>query len=544
MVDWNWVQEAGMSLRMLALSAPQFDSNLAGHRALNSSDPVSLFNALRVVAQRAGSETSAWHDSNLSGDCWSRRSSIIHAESLDETLSALAETVPRLRPNLVFIGAMSICLRGAIECARFIKESLDQKVCIVLGGRHASETIYIDQDGKTIRHHPGSPLRLMEEERIEHVFDIVVSGDGEEICAEIGELVARAQKQGRDAAEVIRDLADLRDVPGTWIAGALRDGHIRCVSSRGVRSAREKWLTPSEAFGVTAKFGIFGNRWTAHAFSDIGRGCIYDCAFCSEAISVTGTPVEFSGGYRRLAHQLNVAASVIEARYGVNTASAFVDDSTLLGFSASQIQPFAREMLESGLKMPFGGQATIDQILRNPGLLRCLSDVGLNYLFVGIETFNPAEIGGISKDIGYRSGTWADRVKRVGQLLAENNIRLGVSLLFGLGESRQSRDALLEMLSALDAEYGLSTISMNWAVQHPLRGRDAGANYRYTEWAIDDPGLIGPLSHFGEASTLYCLPGLSPPGLDEVSTIIRTVDEMLHRDGADPSAGSADGTRQ
>jgi hypothetical protein len=116
----------------------------------------------------------------------------------------------------------------------------------------------------------------------------------------------------------------------------------------------------------------------------------------------------------------------------------------------------------------------------------------------------------------------------MGDILSRYEMRIGVSLLFGLGATPASRAALLDLLQTLRSEYGQpSTISMNWAVQHPLCGMDGDANHRYLDWPVADPELVEPLSHFGEASTLYCLRHTSPPTLGEVAAIVSRVDAIL-----------------
>jgi B12-binding domain/radical SAM domain protein len=422
---------------------------------------------------------------------------------------------------------MSICFRGAIECARLIKSALGDEVLIVLGGRHASETIYFDQACGGVVHHAGSPLRLMASGAIDSVFDVVISGDGEHIIYELGVLVANAARDHVPPAHVAANLRDLEQTPGRWIAGTVRDGQIALVSSAGADIDYDAMIAPCEAFGVTTSFDLFGGKPTAHVFSDTGRGCVYDCAFCSERISVVGAPRQTRTSVARLVGQLEAASRVIAADHGGQQASAFCEDSTLLGFSPKLVDEFCRLMESRRVSISFGGQATIDQLLNRPQLLPGLRASGFEYVFIGLETPDPLEIGGMSKDIGKKNGSWLDRADRCCDLLCANDIKMGVSLLFGLGESAVARDMLFDSLSRWRSRYGQPvTVSMNWAVQHPLAGNDAGTAYSYTDWAIPDGEELDVLRHFGEASTRYPLAGQQPPVLAEARAIVETIDAI------------------
>lgn len=139
---------------------------------------------------------------------------------MDDVQRRLTPLLVRVRPNLVLIGAMSICFRGAIETAKYIREFLGDDVCIVLGGRHATETIYRDDENR-VRHHLASPLRLIADGKVSSCFDIVLSGDGEHFIAEIGCVVASLEARGFSPRQAKFSLGHLTTTPGHWIAGTI-----------------------------------------------------------------------------------------------------------------------------------------------------------------------------------------------------------------------------------------------------------------------------------------------------------------------------------
>jgi hypothetical protein len=72
-----------------------------------------------------------------------------------------------------------------------------------------------------------------------------------------------------------------------------------------------------------------------------------------------------------------------------------------------------------------------------------------------------------------------------------------------------------------------NVVSMNWAVQHPLAGRDGGAGYTYTDWAIPAGPFLAAFRDFGEASVRYPLLGCRPPELAEVEEVAAAVEGLL-----------------
>lgn len=518
-----------MALRVVACSAPQFVEGEVGDKALTSSDPASLYNACRWAAWLAEQGRGAWGDSNWSGGRSERRKTTLLLWSQPEAERRLGRVLEEVRPDLVLIGAMTICLRGAIETARLVRASLGDSVCIVLGGRHATETMWLDRRSAAVTHHVSSPLRLMAEGEIPaDLFDIVIAGDGEFVIAEIGELVASV-KSKNTVSTLARDKLDqLADCPGKWIAGSFSGGRVRTICSRGAPVDYHRLPSPAAMFGISAAFDVFDGAPTAHVFSDIGYGCIYDCSFCSERVSVVGAPRQMKSSGARLHAQLLSARDVVDSDYSPDSqASAFVEDSTLLGWNANLVGQFEECMEAQPVDIRLGGQATIDQIVRSPQLARRLRGLGLEYLFIGLETPLPDVVGGLHKNIGVKRGSWMERADQALEILSEVGISVGLSLLFGLGEGRSQRDILFSELERWKKQDMFGSISMNWAVQHPLQNA-VGIEYKYLDWAISPGPMLPLLRHFGEASECYPITGGSRPEIDDVRDIIVNRDAILN----------------
>jgi B12-binding domain/radical SAM domain protein len=402
---------------------------------------------------------------------------------------------------------------------------LGDNVIIVLGGRHASETVYLSGGG--VAHHPGSPLRLMREGRIPPVFDLVVAGEAEELLASIGDAIGRCATLPSPHG-LLGKIAEADPQPaGSWIAGTLHDGRIAACRGAGTPVNRNGFPAPCEMFGISSAFDVFGGRLTAHVFSDTGSGCAYDCEFCSERRSVTGPLQQLETAPARLAGQLRAAAEVVRADAPDRGASAFCEDSTLLGGSPGSLRRLVQLLRDDPVDVRFGGQLTIDQILSRGPLLHELHEVGLDYIFIGLETLEPADIGGMSKDVGRRKTSWLDRTEQALAILDQAEIRCGAAVLFGLGESHASRLRLLGNVIRLQQTSGAPhPISANWAVQHPLQGADGGTGFTYHEWGIPPGPFLDAFADFGEATVRYPLAGQPGPVLEEVLEVASVLETL------------------
>ncbi|MFL6874505.1 B12-binding domain/radical SAM domain-containing protein [Pseudomonas marginalis] len=513
-----------MKLQVIAIAAPE---HLCGKKdsIVNSFDPVSLFNALRIAAFAADEGRGAWGDSNWADGYLKRRQSCMLMYSLDD-LPGLDKLLELEKPNLVLIGAMSVCMRGALECASYIRARMGDQCVIVLGGRHVSESMYKDESNRVV-HHRSSPLQLVSNEELEDVFDLVVGGEAEDLIFRLGESLGRKKFEGR--CDRKRLMLDVSDASGNWVAGTInRSKEIFTLSSKYGRIEKATLPSITKLFGATSRFTVFGGLHTAHVYSDTGAGCVFDCDFCSERLSVVGRPENISGAPFSLYRQLGEAANSIFLEYRETQSSAFVEDSTFLLGKRSNIRTFCELMERDNLPVRFGAQFTVDQIISRPEELARLSAVGLSYVFLGIETLDPYSIGGMNKDTSAKLSSWASRVEEACDLLSSCGIRIGFALLFGLGETHLSRIRLLNFIEKINCSVEASVVvSMNWAVQHPLKGLDNGANYKYLKWPVLEVHMMDLFHRFGEASTEYPMLHVGKPKYEEVFEVVCRSRELL-----------------
>ncbi len=501
------------SLRICAIAAPYWERSYKAsteRQSLNSRTPFSLQNAMRCLAEEAqqGKLECNWEDFGLLGE------SIILVDDYEDNASHLEERLLAIQPNVLFLGSMTLSFPGALEIGKTAKRLFGDEVLVVLGGKHVNETFYMD--GQTPMHHKASPLKLMQEKKIDPVFDIVVSGDGEYVSLKIAEVIGRLAKEGSSPSEIYKHMDEVASALGTWCLGWINHSNDieTVVASRSID--RDNLPIPAEVFGVDSRFPIFKTDYTAHVYSDSGRGCVRDCDFCSERRGVAGLMQQPSTGADRLFRQLCAVNKIGEENNCL--MSAFVEDSILLTGSPQQLDRLADLMEKSNFYMKFGGQFTIPDLTNNrvqSAIIR-LQKHGLCYIYAGMETINPAAAIALSKNRS-KGIPWLNQNEKAFEFIHEAGLSFGVSVLFGLGESHDERMLHLDTLALWKEKYGNpQVVSLNWATEHPLFNK---SEHDFIEWGTDkeDPRLELMQEVFGEATARYCFRPL--PEQDELRQI-------------------------
>ncbi len=508
-------------LRVLAVSAPQWPARPANTKILSftAKTPFSLQNAVRQAAGFAQNKSNAaWADSNWTTqrEC---QESVLLLEFMDEAQTQLQLILPNLRPSILLIGAMTLGLPGAVEIAKLARALLGEQCLIVLGGKHTNETFrQIKSDVVMLE---SCPLNLMKRGAISLVsnipiFDIVFSGEGEEFITVLGEVVYGLTEENLSPRVALSRMSELKRARGSWLAGWLDQEQTSVISSIGMPLDFNIIPTAPAVFGIQSKFDIFNNVLTGHAYSDMGRGCRYNCFFCSERSEINGK-LNFGNIFLDPVHRLVEHFEDIWVSGGAGnngSVAAFVEDSILLGGHVNLIQQLIdllRIKIE-GKKLSnfqFGCQLTVSDIatLHKRNLLKPLSEVGCTYVAFGMETINEGVASKMSKH--HRKGLWSDASREALSNLANSKIRSGVFVLWGIGETQLERQHQIEQLSHWKAEFGEpSAIGLNWATLHPGANSGVGNQLVANEdhepfWATSpfENSLKRPLPNFLEWGT-------------------------------------------
>jgi len=503
-------------LKVIATTAPHWiaKKNIDRSISLNSRDPYSLYNAIRYAADMANNKVAVWGESN-----WNtfegRMESIILFEYYENQKKDYINLLNKISPNLLLIGSMTIGFAGAIEIAKIAKEIFGDSIFIVIGGKHIIETVY-KIDGK-IFSNGNSCLELMKLRKIPPVFDLVISGDGEEVIFEIGNIIGE-QNIGKLNDHFYEEIYKLKRAKGNWIAGWLdKNNDCKYLTSNGIDLNQDELPMPMNLFGLQSNFPIFQSKITAHTYSYLSKGCPFNCFFCSEKNTINGNITQTQNAPERLYKQFH---ELFE--YGIKNkidkVSAFVEDSVLLGGNVKLFNRLNALLSESYIKLSFGCQMTSDLLLKNEikKSIKDLSFNGLSYIFIGLETNNSDIASKMSKNT-IRQKSWIEKYEEIIGLLNDLNIKSGFSILFGLGEKHEERIELLNQLNVWQKKFGAPhVVSLNFATKHPLQ------NYTlvqddYIKWgtSLNSPLLPIFTELFGEASEKYIMPDTTLPTAEE-----------------------------
>jgi B12-binding domain/radical SAM domain protein len=501
-------------LRFLAVSAPFWVSSAGNPESyrLDSRTPFSLQNAIRLGAEAARAVKGPWGISNWS-DRELLRDSVFLLNYFEEDAEYFEAMLESVEPQILFLGSMTLSFPGAVRLASIAKQTLGENVFIVLGGKHVNETIYLRDNA--VRHHVGSPTLLMQQGHIPHVFDLVVSGDGEEVVQHIGECLGEKILTSGHVKQFSVHADSFKDLRGKFILSWVENGEVRNLSSAGTPLDYDSLPSPVSLFGVNTNFPVFGTQYTAHVYSDMGKGCAFNCFFCSERNMVNGKVLGGNPALR-LHKQLRDAAK------SGSSMSAFVEDSILLTGSPLHLNRLADLLESQPVGIPFGGQFTVDNLLDpevQQGIAR-LAKCGLCYVYTGMETSDEAIARGFSKNT-HRGSSWVGRNEKAIKFLSDQKIKYGVSLLWGLGESREERERQLDFLSTCKERYGIPVVfSVNCATQHPLFDQ---STFDFIGWGTERNSAYLPVlvRMFGEASEKYVFPDAALPPVSELLDLER-----------------------
>jgi B12-binding domain/radical SAM domain protein len=506
--------------KVVAITAPHWvaKGKFKTTRSLTSREPYSLQNALRLAAFYAKNGVESWAKSNWAKST-GRKNSIFMFEFFENQKEEYINLLKRIQPNLLLIGTMSLGFAGAVEAAKIAKSLFGDNIFIVIGGKHIIETTYFN-NGK-VSNNPNCTLQLMKNSKIPRVFDLVISGDGEEIIVKIGDVISDLVDGGESLQKFYDYSQELISAKGDWLVGWVdKTNNCKFIESKEKEIDYNKLPFPIEVFDIKSNFPVFQSQITGHTFSYISKGCPYNCFFCSEKSEINGKLKLLETSPERLIKQFRILKKYGE-KHNISSLSAFIEDSVLLAGQYKLLDKFNNLLEIEDLKIKFGGQLTIDLLINSQmqKIIKKLSLNGLSYVFVGLETGNNDIALSMSKNTK-KNNDWILKSKTVIEFLNESNINCGFSVLFGLGESQKERLSLLKQIGKWREIYNSpKVVSLNYATQHPLRNNTITMDYSKWGTSLESPYLNIFTELFGEASVNFCLPGKTLFSLNELEEI-------------------------
>lgn len=291
--------------------------------------------------------------------------------------------------GLVGIGAMTRMIAKAYRVADALRAA---GIPVVMGGPHVTET----PDEALGR--DGGPRHA----------DAVALGEADETWPRIVEDAARGK---------LKDIYTPVDAFGQERKPSLQDYP---AIPWGTIDLRQFNRIPNFLRPVIRKFGY---EWeTFHIIPiESGRGCPYGCEFCT----VTG----FFGDSIRFRTNESIVQEMltIKQRAGKSRGKAavfFVDDN--FAINVKRTKSLLRDIIAAGAELSWVGQISAN-LLRDEELLDLIAASGGKWIFIGMESLDPANLASVNKSFSKPADY--DRVLRS---LAKRRIYAITSFIFGL----------------------------------------------------------------------------------------------------------------
>src|SRR5438270_5774918 len=152
-----------------------------------------------------------------------------------------------------------------------------------------------------------------------------------------------------------------------------------------------------------------------------GRGCPYGCEFCT----VTG----FFGDSIRFRTNQSIVAEMLRLKERASSTSGkiavfFVDDN--FAINVKRTKSLLRDIVAAGAELSWVGQISAN-LLRDEELLDLIAASGGKWIFIGMESLDPANLASVNKSFN-KPGEYASVLRA----LAQRNVYAITSFIFGL----------------------------------------------------------------------------------------------------------------
>lgn len=156
-----------------------------------------------------------------------------------------------------------------------------------------------------------------------------------------------------------------------------------------------------------------------------GRGCPYGCEFCT-VTGFFGDSIRFRPN-QSIVDELLLLHERARASHG-KIAVFFVDDN--FAINVKRTKSLLRDIIAAGAQISWVGQISAN-LLRDPELLDLIAASGGKWIFIGMESLDPANLKDVNKGFN-KPDQYADVLRE----LARRNIYAITSFIFGLDHDR------------------------------------------------------------------------------------------------------------
>ena len=166
-----------------------------------------------------------------------------------------------------------------------------------------------------------------------------------------------------------------------------------------------------------------GGGWgTFHVVPiETGRGCPYGCEFCT-VTGFFGDSIRFRTNESVVEELLRLKARARRERGQV--AVFFIDDN--LAINVKRVKSLLRDIIEAGAQLPWVAQISAN-LLRDEELVDLIAASGGKWVFIGMESVDPANMADVNKNFSKPSEYGA-----VLERLARRDIYAITSFIFGM----------------------------------------------------------------------------------------------------------------
>lgn len=302
----------------------------------------------------------------------------------------LVQFVREQEIGLVGIGAMTRMVAKAYRVADALRKA---GVLVVMGGPHVTEVPdeALGRDGGT-RH-----------------ADAVALGEADETWPLIVEDAARGQL--KDIYQPERDAKGLDRKPSLQPYPVIPWEKLDLNQF----SLVPKFLRP-----MMSKMGA---GWgTFHVVPiETGRGCPYGCEFCT-VTGFFGDSIRFRTNESVVDELLRLKARERKERGQI--AVFFIDDN--LAINIKRTKSLLRDIIDAGAQLPWVAQISAN-LLRDEELIDLIAESGGKWVFIGMESIDPANMADVNKNFS-KPGEYGAVLER----LAQRNVYAITSFIFGM----------------------------------------------------------------------------------------------------------------
>ncbi len=168
--------------------------------------------------------------------------------------------------------------------------------------------------------------------------------------------------------------------------------------------------------------GMGGGWGTFHVVPvETGRGCPYGCEFCT-VTGFFGDSIRFRTNESVVDELLRLKARASRERGKI--AVFFIDDN--LAINIKRTKSLLRDIIEARAQVPWIAQISAN-LLRDEELVDLIAESGGKWVFIGMESIDPANMADVNKNFS-KPGEYGAVLER----LAQRNVYAITSFIFGM----------------------------------------------------------------------------------------------------------------